>query len=62
MKDLIDINNKIPEKGKDIIGYDSNNDEHYVFRCNCNNDNCMQWRCSITGSHMMINIIKWKYI
>lgn len=56
------IKDNLPEKGKDIIGYDSENNEYFIFRCNCKVDNCMEWRCSITGLPVLINIIKWKYI
>lgn len=51
----------LPEKGKDIIGITSSGEKRYVFRCNCHNPNCKEWRCSLTGYGMMVEIIKWKY-
>ncbi len=55
------IENGYPEKGKDIIGIDGNGNKHYCFRCACHNKNCIEWRCSITGFGLMINIIEWEY-
>jgi hypothetical protein len=43
------VYNVPPPKGLDIIGIDVEGDEHYVFRCNCGNQNCIQFRSSITG-------------
>ena len=59
MKKIID---ELPEKNKDIIGYDKNGREYFVFRCNCQNPNCIEWRCSITGFGVMVTIIEWEYI
>ena len=58
---IYNIKDKLPEKGEDIIGYDSNGNKHYVFRCSCPNENCLEWRCSLTGFGMLVEIIKWKY-
>ena len=58
---MITINAEIPEKGKDIIGYSGDGDKYYVFRCACHNENCMKWRCSITGSEVFTTIIEWEY-
>jgi len=56
------IKDKLPEKGKDIIGYDSEDNEYFIFRCNCPDINCNNWRCSLTGYEVITKIIKWKYI
>ena len=55
------IENEYPEKGKDIIGIDKDGNKHYCFRCACKNNNCKEWRCSITGFGLMINIIEWEH-
>lgn len=57
---IFDINTKIPEKGVDIIGY-TDDRAVYCFRCNCKNENCLEWRDSITGFHLDVEIKKWKY-
>lgn len=58
---LIKIEDKIPEKGRDIIGLDDNGKKHYCYRCACNNPKCTEWRDSIGGFNLMVNIVKWKY-
>jgi hypothetical protein len=55
------ISEQLPEKGKDIIGIDTHGGVHYCFRCNCNNPNCKEWRCSISGLGLLIVIKEWKY-
>lgn len=55
------IKDELPEKGKDIIGLDEDGNTYYCFRCNCPNPNCTEWRCSITGFGLIINIVKWQY-
>jgi len=55
------ITEQLPEKGKDIIGIDKNGNKHYCFRCNCHNQNCTEWRCSITGFGIITDIKKWIY-
>lgn len=57
----ININDVLPDKGKDIIGVDGNGNKHYCFRCACHNDKCTEWRCSLSGFGLIIDIIKWKY-
>lgn len=59
--DYINIKEKLPEKGKDVQYIDINGDTGYAFRCNCHNPDCKEWRDVITGYHMMINVVKWKY-
>lgn len=55
------IDDELPEKGRDIIGIDKYGEKHYCFKCNCKKPNCMEWRCSLTGFGLMVNIVKWKY-
>lgn len=50
------INNEMPKKGEDIIGLSKDGEEHYCFLCNRSGKD---WRCSITGYLMMIEIEKW---
>ena len=57
MDDLILITDQLPDKGRNIIGYDSDGDKHYCFLNTC----CNEWRCSITGYGLLIDIVKWKY-
>ena len=52
---------KLPTKGLNIIGYDSDGISYYCFRCNCKNPNCLEWKCSITGMTLILDIISWKY-
>ena len=56
------ITERIPDKGKDIIGLDKKGNKYYCFRCSCYNQNCMEWRCSTTGYSLMIQLDKWQYI
>ena len=53
---------ELPIKGKDIEGITSNGEKVYCFRCNCQDPYCAEWRCSITGFHLNVNIIKWEYL
>lgn len=62
MKHFISIDCELPKKGKDIIGRDSGGNEHYCFLCACHNPNCTEWRCSLTGYGLLVNIIEWKYV
>lgn len=57
-KSFIYTKEKLPEKGFNIVGFDEDDNKYYVFRCNCQNKNCLQWRCSITGNELIINIVK----
>jgi hypothetical protein len=51
-----------PIKGKDVNGIDSNGNIHYCFRCNCRDPYCFEWRCSITGCGLMVDIVEWEYV
>jgi hypothetical protein len=53
---------ELPIKGKDIKGITSNGDMVWCFRCNCHNTECIEWRDSITGYHLNVDIIKWEYL
>lgn len=55
-------NNNLPPKGVDVWGYDSKGEKYHVFRCACSDVNCIEWRDSIIGSSLMVNIVKWEYI
>ncbi len=55
------VKEKLPEKGKYIIGIDEHGNKHYCFRCACHNPNCKEWRNSLTGSGLIVNIIKYIY-
>lgn len=55
------LEEKKPDKGKNIIGLDEDDEVYYCFRCNCKNPECNEWRCSVTGYGLMVDIIKWKY-
>ena len=55
------ISDELPEKGRDIIGIDKYGEKYYCFKCNCKNPMCMEWRCSLTGFGLMVDIVKWKY-
>lgn len=59
-EEYINIEDKLPEKGKDIIGIDSNDDKVYCFRCACSNPNCLEWRSPFGGA-IITEIFKWKY-
>lgn len=53
---------KLPEKGKDLVCLTSYNETRYLYRCACANENCKEFRCSLTGYHVDSPIIKWKYL
>jgi hypothetical protein len=59
---FIFIKEQLPEKGKEIVAIDSNGNKHFCFRCACKNDNCTEWRCSITGFALLIDVVKWQYV
>lgn len=59
--EFILVKDQLPEKGKDIIGIDKYGNKHYCFRCDCHNPNCKEWRCSLTGNGLIIDVVKWIY-
>lgn len=58
---FISVKERLPEKGEDIIAIDKDGNKHYCFRCACNNPNCKEWRCSLTGYGLIIDVEKWTY-
>jgi len=58
---VYNIKDKLPTKGVDIIGYDSEGLSYFCFRCNCGNPDCLEWKCSITGHTLIVEIIYWRY-
>ena len=57
----MDIRMELPRKGKDIIATLDDGSTVNVFRCNCRNPNCKEFRCSTTGFSMDINVVTWVY-
>lgn len=60
--EFISIKEQLPEKGKDIIAICTDGETREVFRCACGNQNCKEWRCSIIGSGLMVEVESWKYV
>ena len=58
---MIKITENLPEKAKDLVVIDSNGNKHWCYRCACKSENCMDFRCPITGSMIMIDVIEWEY-
>jgi len=56
------IEDMLPPKKVDILGVDEKGNKHYIFRCACSNENCTEWRCSLTGYAVITNIIEWDYL
>lgn len=54
--DFIEVSKKLPEKHKNIIGIKDNYEFQYCYLGTYN-----EWRCSLTGFELLIDIIKWKY-
>ena len=52
----------LPDKGKDIIATLVDGTTSYVFRCACKNEKCTEWRCSVTGMCIIIDVVKWEYL
>jgi hypothetical protein len=59
--EFISIKEQLPEKGKDIIAKCTDGETREVFRCACHNPKCREWRCSLIGSGMIIEVESWKY-
>lgn len=53
---MIKITEQKPDKMKDIIGIDKNGRKHYCFLSKCG-----EWRCSLTGFALLIEIVEWEY-
>lgn len=56
------VEKELPTKGKDILSIDKEGNKYYCFRCACHNPNCKQWRCSLTGDGLIIEVVKWMYL
>jgi hypothetical protein len=52
---------ELPIKGRVIIAHCSDGKKRTIFRCNCWNQNCKEWRCAVTGYALMITVISWEY-
>ncbi len=61
-QDFISIKEQLPEKGRDTIAFDKEGNKYYCFRCACHNSNCKEWRCSLTGYGLIVDIEKWIYL
>ena len=59
--EFILVKEQLPEKERDVIGIDDSGNKHYCFRCACHNQKCREWRCSLTGSGLIIDVVKWIY-
>ena len=53
---------KLPIKGKDVIALSPDGTKHFIFICACKNENCSEWRCSITGHGIMVDVVSWEYL
>lgn len=51
----------LSEKGKDVIATLEDGSTRTVFRCNCWNKKCREWRCSVTGAGIILDVVKWEY-
>ena len=58
---MIKITEKLPEKAKDLVVIDSDGNKYWCYRCACKSENCMEFRCPITGSMIMIDVVEWEY-
>jgi len=54
--------NKFPAKGKDVTATLEDGSKTTVFRCDCANENCAEWRCAVTSHALMVDVVKWEYI
>ena len=59
--EFILVKEQLPDKGKNIIGVEEDGSTYECYRCSCGNPNCKEWRCSLTGYGMIIDVVKWKY-
>ena len=50
------ISDKIPEIGKNVIGVDNEGNIHHCFL-----SKNIEWRCSLTGFGLLVDIKKWVY-
>jgi len=50
---------ELPPARTDLKVLTLSGDELSVFRCGCR-EGCMDWRCSLSGYGMIIDVEKWK--
>lgn len=56
------IEAELPQKGKEIIAICDDGLKRELYRCPCKvNPKCMEWRCSITGMNIIVDVFKWRY-
>lgn len=53
----IPITEKLPKEGKVVLLKDINGQQFSGYRCVCCGS---EWRCDITGSQLIINVIQWR--
>lgn len=61
-EDYILVTDELPKKGMAILGVNEDGYTYGCYRCNCPNPDCKEWRCSITGYGLIVDIKKWKYV
>lgn len=60
--DWISVDKHLPDKGIDVLVKISDDVTYTVFRCNCHNPDCREWRDSLTGYGLIINPKYWRPI
>jgi hypothetical protein len=58
---MIKITENLPEKAKDLVVIDSDGNKHWCYICACKSENCVDFRCPITGLMIMIDVVEWEY-
>lgn len=51
------FSNKKPKINEDIVGFDEYDNKYFCYLSRYN-----EWRCSLTGAGLLVDIIKWKYV
>ena len=57
---MTNISEQLPDKGQNVIGYDDRGNKYYAFRCACFSPYCESFRDQISGSELLVNIIRWE--
>ena len=52
----------LPEKGIEIKAQCDDGETRFLFRCACKSETCQEYRCSITGFALIVNVINWEYV
>lgn len=61
MSQWIDLSEQEPPKGEDILVLTYEGDTHEVYRCKGHgNGKCTEWKCSLTGCTMWIDVKSWR--